>query len=143
MATGQTLLTLTSIVLLAIISLNIGNMYVQSVQVTVDTQHSSDALNYGRDLGERIQSYVFNYGEFENSRYASLNDIYDPAARDSTISPANKIFYATTEIGSEEVLLYGMEGRIVNIRIYERCTVQENEFNFIVEYSTAITDLNH
>ncbi|TVR13363.1 MAG: hypothetical protein EA391_14320 [Balneolaceae bacterium] len=142
MATGQTLLTLASIVLLAIISMNIRSMYVQSVQTTVNSQHTADALNYGRDLGERVQSYVFNYGEILNSRYASMNDINDPAGRDSTLSPANKMLYATTEIGNEIPVLYNHQGRLITIRIYERNDMNSNQFDFLAEYITAITDLN-
>lgn len=142
MAAGQTLLTLASIVLLAIISMNIRSMYVQSVHTTVNSQHTSDALNYGRDLSEEIQSYVFNYGEIINSRYASMNDINDPGNRDSTLSPTNKMLYATTDISNEQPVLYNHHGRLITIRIYERNNMDSNQFDFLAEYVTAITDLN-
>jgi hypothetical protein len=55
MSTGQIFLTLSSLVLLAIISLNIREMYVQSVNNTVDAQVTNDAINFGRDISEQLQ----------------------------------------------------------------------------------------
>ena len=139
MATGQTLLTLASIVLLAIISMSIRSMYTQSVHNTVDSQLTSDALNFGRDLSEEIHSYAFRYTELDGV-YGSKNDVTHPNTRIEFTPQVGVTFYATIELSAEQELKHGQDGRIVTIHIFEE--QREDEFEQVAEYVTTVFNLN-
>lgn len=136
MATGQTILTLASIVLLAIITMSIRSMYVQSVHTTVGSQETADALNFGRDIAEDLHSYAFRYDQLDGA-YGNLNDVTDEDSRILFESQIDGTLYATVELASEEELIHGQLGRRATIRIYKEET--EDEFRMMAEYITAIS----
>lgn len=143
MATGQTILTLASIVLLAIISMSIRQMYIQSVHNTVDSQVTSDALNFGRDLIEEVHSFAFRYDQLD-THFGQFNNVEDPSHRrgtedDTADYQVVKPLFATIEVGAEEVLEHGQNGRIVTIRIFEED--RDDEFVQIAEYVTSVLNL--
>ncbi|TVP98972.1 MAG: hypothetical protein EA359_17635 [Balneolaceae bacterium] len=138
MATGQTLLTLASIVLLGIISMSVRSMYVQSVNNTVGTQVTSDALNFGRDMAEEIHSFAFNYDQLD-AVYGQFNDVTNPATRIEFTPQVGRTLYATIQLSSEQVLKHGQMGRSVNIRVFEE--EREDEFTLVAEYITAVLPL--
>lgn len=153
MSTGQTLLALASIVLLAIITMGIRSMYLQSVNNTVGAQHTSDALNFGHDLSERIHRHsgsTLRYNvflqEFGNCEELILEDEidldgfsdnckfdYNSVAGESfvglvTISPEDEDFNLGVAIQT---------GRYVTIRIFR----EENEdYVFDAELKTIVTN---
>jgi hypothetical protein len=140
MATGQTLLALASIVLLAIITMSIRNIYVQSVHNSIDTLYTTEALNFGRTLSERIQSYSSSplmYNELDND-FSGFDDVNDAGSRIEFLAPSGNSLYATVELSAEINVLYGQTGRLATIRIFE-----EVNDNFILksEYVTAIMNL--
>jgi len=140
MATGQTILTLASIVLLAIITMSIRQTYVQSVHNSVDAQYTSDAVNFGRTLSERLQSYSSDpnlYNELDND-FGAFNDETDPGARLEFISPAGETLYATIDLSAETNLLYDQTGRRAVIRIYEE---ENDSYRKKSEYVTIIVNL--
>lgn len=134
MSTSQTLLSVGAVILLSIVSLSIGRMYVQSVNNSVDAQHTNDALNLGRDLSEEIQSYAFKYDELE-ADFGDLNDVTNPFRRRTYPSEAGELFYVTYELDGEEELVHGQSGRIVTIRIFAE---QNSQFRKKAEYVTAV-----
>ena len=138
MATGQTILSLASIVLLAIVTMSIRQMYVQSVHNTVGTQETADALNFGRDVAEDIHSYAFMYDQLE-AAYGNLNDVTDSATRLMFESQIEGTLYATVELASEEELIHGQLGRRATIRIYKE--EKEDDFRKLAEYKTAVSPL--
>jgi hypothetical protein len=141
MATGQTLLTLASIVLLAIISMSIRSTYLQSVNNSVQTQYTSDALDYGRTLSERVQAYSADpalYSELVND-FGGLTDETDASSRLEYVSPAGETLYATVEISAEKVVLFDQMGREVTIRVYD--AKNENDITLISEYVTVVVNL--
>lgn len=140
MSTGQTLLTLLAIVLLAVISLNIRQMYLQSVETTVETQEDSDAINYGRDIVEDLQSYAYNYWRLVPD-YGSLDDVNDKNRRLKRISQVGKTYYSTVELSDEKSILHGQAGRTASVKVYER-TEAGDGFRMIVEYKTAILPIS-
>ncbi len=137
MSTGQVLLTLAAIVLLAYISLNIQQMYVQSVHNTVDSQYTSDALNFGRDLSERLQSYACNYDRLMND-FGGLEDVTDPASRPEHTTQAGEVFFATIHLSDENELIHGQNGRTAIIRVYEE---EREDIVLKAENATAIVEL--
>lgn len=157
MATGQTLLALASIVLLSIITMSIRSMYVQSVDTTVESQEMADALNYGRDLAEEIQSFAFGFDYIQNLEL-QMNNLSDQYSSNSSVlnqksSVANNLwvvkreqetqigiqYYASIELPtSKQILKHGQLGVIAIIRIFEE---ENNEFKKIAEYSTAVLPL--
>lgn len=138
MATGQTLLALASIVLLSIITMSIRQMYVQSVNTTVESQEMSDALNFGRDIAEEVQLYAFRYDDLD-SRFGHLDDETDPARRWTFESQIEKVYHATVELSSEQTLKHGQLGRIATIKIFEE--EREDEYKMVAEYNTAVSRL--
>jgi hypothetical protein len=138
MSTGQVFLTLASLVLLGIISLNIHQMYVSSVETTVDMQMTSDAVNFGRDLSEEVQSYSYKYSQLD-AQLGGLDDETDPGSRRSDTSQVGRIFHATIELSSEIELDLGQNGRWATIRVYEE---QDDTLEFKAEFVTAVTNLN-
>jgi hypothetical protein len=150
MATGQTILSLASIVLLAIVTMSIRQMYVQSVHNTVDTQETADALNFGRDIAEDLHSYAFMFDQIDNSVYAgmaaNLNDLTEEEFTEGENSKYLKfesqidgILYATVELFGVEELIHGQMGRRAVIRIYKE--ERNNDNRMVAEYVTAISDL--
>lgn len=138
MSTGQVFLTLASLVLLGYISLNIQRMYVSSVETTVDMQMTNDAVNFGRDLSEEVQSYAFKYAQLD-AQLGGLDDETDPSSRRSDTSQVGEIFHATIELSSEQVLDHGQTGRWATIRVYEEF---EDSLEFKAELVTAVANLN-
>jgi hypothetical protein len=141
MSTGQVLLTLAAVVLLAYISLNIQRMYVQSVNNTIDSQYTSDALNFGRDLSDRIQSYAFNYDQLMND-FEGLDDVTDSNSRLEFTTQIGEIFFATVSISDETELIHEQTGRKATIRVYEYHE-PSNEYRLQAEYVTAIAEMNN
>jgi len=139
MATGQTILTLASIVLLSIITMSIRSMYVQSVNQTVSSQETADALNFGRDIAETLHSYAFRYDQLD-SDFGSFNDVTDENSRIEFESQIEGILYATVELFSEEELIQDQLGRRATIRIYKE--KNEGDFRLEAEYRTVITNLS-
>ncbi len=140
MATGQTLLTLASIVLLAFITMSIRSIYVQSVNNSIDTLYTTEALNFGRTLSERIQSYSSNpamYNELDND-FGDFNDVNDAGSRIEFLTPSGHTLYATVELSGETNVLYGQNGRFATIRVFEE--VNDN-FTLKSEYVTAVINL--
>jgi hypothetical protein len=138
MAAGQTFLTLASIVLLAIISISIRSMYMQSVNNTVDSQLTSDALNLGRDLAEELHSFAFRYDQLD-AEYGNMNDITNPNTRIEFTPQIGVTFYATIELSAEQTLIHNQQGRIATIRIFEE--VRNEEFVELAEYVTSVSNL--
>lgn len=138
MSTGQVFLTLASLVLLGIISFNIQQMYLSSVETTVDMQMTNDAVNFGRDLSEEVQSYAFKYGQLD-AQLGGLDDETDPSSRRSDTSQVGRIFHATIELSSEIELDHGQNGRWATIRVYEEL---EDSLEFKAELVTAVANLN-
>lgn len=139
MSTGQVLLTLAAIVLLSYISLNIQQMYVQSVGSTVDSQYTSDALNFGRDISERVQSFAFKYDQLMNE-FGGLNDVTDPDSRIEFTSQVGESFFATVDISDEGELIHNQNGRTATIRVYIY-NDSSDQYQLQAEYVTAITEL--
>jgi len=153
MTTGQTLLTLAAIVLLAIISMGIRGMYLQSVKTSVDTQFTSDALNFGRDLSERVHRHSGSqvaYNEFF-TRYGNCIEDFDEDDIDlegidnnckvNYNSVAGEHFIGLITIPSnDDDFDFGVveqEGRFVNIRVFRE---KNDEFVFDAKYKTIVTD---
>lgn len=138
MSTGQVLLTLASLILLGLITLNIHRMYVSSVETTVDMQMTSDAVNFGRDLSEEVQSYAHKYSQL-NAQFGNYDDVNDPNKRRSDTSQVGEIFHATIELSSETVLEHGQIGRMATITVYEELN---DSLQLKSKYVTAVTNLN-
>jgi hypothetical protein len=154
MSTGQTILTLAAIVLLAIITMGIRSMYLQSVNNTVGAQHTSDALNFGRDLSERIQRHsgsTMRYELFKQEFSNCLESNYDENDIDLTVfndnckinnnSVAGESFVGLVTISSDDDEFdFGVAeqtGRYVTIRIFREVN---EEFVFDAEYKTIVTN---
>ncbi|WP_234570941.1 hypothetical protein [Rhodohalobacter sp. 614A] len=142
MSTGQVFLTLASLVLLGYIVLNIHRMYAGSVESTVDMQMTSDAVNFGRDLSEEIQSYAYKYSQLD-ADFADLDDPTDPNARRSDTSQVGQIFHATVNLLDKADLLPDMAGnqpgKIAEIRVYEEV---DDTLQFKAELVTSVIDMN-
>lgn len=137
MSTGQVFLTLASLILLGYIALNIQRMYVSSVETTVEMQMSSDAINFGRDLSEEVQSYMYKYSQLD-TQFGNLDDVTDPSKRRSDTSQVGEIFHATVELSGEEVLEHGHSGRLATIRVFEEI---DDTLQFKVEFVTSVVNL--
>lgn len=138
MSTGQVFLTLASLVLLGLISLNIQRMYVSSVETTVEMQMANDALNFGRSLSEEVQSYAYKYGQLD-SQLGGLDDETDPSSRRSDTSQVGRVFHATIELSNEIELDHGQNGRWATIKVYEEL---DDSLQFQAELVTAVANLN-
>lgn len=138
MSTGQVLLTLASLVLLGLISLNIHRMYVSSVETTVDMQMTSDAVNLGRDISEEIQSYAYKYSQLD-AQFGDFDDVNDPNKRRSDTSQVGEIFHATIELSPEKILEHNQVGRVATIVVYEELN---DSLQMKAKFVTAITNLN-
>lgn len=138
MSTGQILLTLASFVLLAYITMNINHMYIQFVDQSVDSQLTSDAINFGRDLSEELQSYAFKYALLEDD-FGSKDDVEDPNKRIAYAPQVGQAFYATVDLTSEMVLELGESGRKATIHVYE---LVNQEYVEKAEFVTTISNLN-
>ena len=138
MSTGQIFLTLASLVLLGIIAMNIQQMYVQSVNRTVDNQMTNDAINFGRDISEELQSYSFRYDSLD-AHFGDLDDETDPDRRLSHVSTVGEQFYATVDLSNEQTLAHGQTGRMATIRVFEEMT---DSLQLKARYVTAVARLN-
>lgn len=138
MSTGQVFLALASLVLLGIISLNIHQMYVTSVETTVDMQMTADAVSFGRDLSEEVQSYAYKYSQID-AQLGGLDDETDPNSRRSDTSQVGRVFHATIDLSSEQPLDLGQNGRWATIRVYEEL---DDSLEFKAEFVTAVANLN-
>ena len=159
MATGQTLLALASIVLLSLITMSMRSSYVQSVETTVESQEMQDAINFGRDISEELQSFAFGFSDMGamQSRMNSLSGQFQSSntVLNEKTSPANSLwiikreeetqignqYYASVEMPTSMQTLtsHNQQGVIAIIRIFEE--KEENEFHKIAEYSTSVLPL--
>lgn len=159
MATGQTLLALASIVLLSLITMSMRSSYVQSVETTVEAQEMQDAINFGRDISEELQSFAFGFSDMGaiQSRMNSLSGQFQSSntVLNEKTSSANSLwiikreeetqignqYYASVEMPTSMQTLtsHNQQGVIAIIRIFEE--KKENEFEKIAEYSTAVLPL--
>lgn len=137
MSTGQVMLTLASLILLGYIALNIQRMYVSAVETTVESQMTADAVNFGRDLSEEVQSYMYKYSQLDTD-FGDMNDIYDPGERRSDTSQVGQIFHATVELSSEMLLNHGQNGRLATIRVYEEL---DDTLQFKAELVTSVVNM--
>lgn len=137
MSTGQVFLTLASLVLLGYIAFNIQQMYVSSVETTVEMQMTSDAVNLGRDLSEEIQSYMYKYDQLE-TQFGDMDDVTDPGERRSDTSQIGQIFHATVELSGEMVLEHGQNGRLATITVYEEV---DNDYVMKSEFVTSVVNM--
>lgn len=137
MSTGQVFLTLASLILLGYITLSIQQMYVSSVETTVDMQMTNDAVNFGRSLSEEVQSYAYKYDQLD-AQLGGLDDETDPNSRRSDTSQIGEIFHATIELSNEIELDHGQNGRWATIRVYEE---QEDALEFKAEMVTGVVNL--
>ena len=136
---GQTLLTLTSIVLLSMLTMSINKIYITSVRNSVETQHTSDAINFGRDLSDRIHNYAFKYAQLDND-FGGLTDETTAGSRIEFVSPVGETLYATVTLSAEGVnLVEGQTGRIATIRVFHK---KDNNYEMKVEYSTSVVNLS-
>ena len=138
MSTGQVLLTLAALVLLGYISFNIHRMYVSSVESTVDSQMTNDAINFGRDLSEELQSYAYKYSQL-TSDFGNMDDPYNPNQRRTDTSQVGEVFHATVELSNEVILEHGKTGRFATISVYQEFP---DSMQKKVGFVTAITNLN-
>jgi hypothetical protein len=123
---------------MGIISMNIYQMYGQSVTNTVDAQMTSDAINFGRDISEELQSYSFRYDSLD-AHFGRFDDVTDPDKRLSHVSTIGEQFYATVDLSGEQTLAHGQTGRMATIRVYEEMT---DSLKLKAEYVTAVARLN-
>lgn len=137
MSTGQVFLTLGSLVLLGIIAFNIQQMYVSSVETTVDMQMTSDAVNFGRDLSEEVQSYMYKYDQLA-ADFGGLDDETDPNSRRSDTSQVGRIFHATVELSNEMVLEHGQSGRLATVTVYEEI---DDALEMKAEFVTSVINM--
>lgn len=137
MSTGQVLLTLASLVLLGYIVLNIHQMYASSVETTVDMQMTSDAVNFGRDLSEEIQSYIYKYGQLD-ADFGNMDNPTNPNQRRSDTSQVGEIFHATVDLSNEMALEHGQNGRLATIKVYEEIN---DSLQFKAEFVTSVVNL--
>ncbi len=146
MGTGQTLLALAAIVLLSIVTMSIRQMYVQSVNNTVDSQHTADALNFGRDISERIHTFSTRYIEFENeygdcnADTFNLEDI-DNKCKFEMNSIAGEDYIGTLFVEAESDIDIGtaiQKGRVITIRIFSE---RDEVSTFRAEYKTILANL--
>ena len=137
MSTGQVLLSLGAIVLLAIVTIGVQQLFVQSVQETVGSQKTADAVNYGRDLSERLYSYAFRYDQLEQD-WGNLDEVTDPNRRLEFESQIGEIYYATVELSQEQELAHGQQGKKATITIYEEVN---GNYELKSKYVVSITDL--
>ncbi|MCH8558133.1 MAG: hypothetical protein LAT84_09935 [Balneolia bacterium] len=115
---GQVLLSLGAIILLGSVTLGVNSMYIQSVEQSVDAQVQSDAINFGRDLSERINSYAMRYDQLDQD-FGHLNDHTKPESRLQFTSQIGITYFATVELTGEVPVASGQNGRIATITVYE------------------------
>lgn len=111
-------------------------MYVQSVETTIDTQEEADAINYGRDIVEDLQSYAYKYSQLV-ADYGNLDDVSDENSRLTRTSQVGKVYYSTVELSDEISILHGQSGRTASVKVYENAEAG-NGFEIIAEFRTAI-----
>lgn len=135
MATGQTIITIGAIILFAIMSMNVQQIYVESVRSRVEYQSTSDAISIGRNIAEEIQSYVFRYGDLDQD-FGGLNDLNSPLGRLERRSQMDELFYVTIELSNEKVMIHHQTGRTATIRVH-----RSSDLSLKSEYVTAIVPL--
>ncbi|TVR14710.1 MAG: hypothetical protein EA391_12310 [Balneolaceae bacterium] len=121
-------------------------MNVQSVTNTVESQHTSDALNFGRDISERVHTFSTRYFDFDNLYGGCTNDSFDLEDIDNNCrftrdSMTGENFVAALLVGSEEDITIGnatQTGRLVTIRIFSD---RDGDSEFRAEYRTILTNL--
>lgn len=132
-------MTLTSIVLLSMLTMTINKIYISSVRNSVDAQHTSDAINFGQDLSDRIHNYAFRYSELDVD-FGGLTDVATPGSRIEFVSPVGETLYATVTLSADGVnLVEGQTGRLVTIRVFRKI---DNNYEMEVEYSTSVVNLS-
>lgn len=137
MSTSQTFLAIGAIFLFSITSLNVNRMNVKSVNSSVDNQITNDAVNFGRDMSDMVQSFAFRYDDLMN-QIGGLNDVTSSSHRMTRTTDFGYTLHAVFDISNEETLQHGQTGRLVAIRIFH-----EEHGNFIekAEYVTSVVPL--
>ena len=150
MSTGQVFLSLGALILLAIVSIGIQQLFVQSVQETVGSQKTADAVNYGRDLSEEVYSFAFNHKDISGSGGTvglepALRNEYDgyqtPETGKKFRSQIGKLYSATFDIETKTNVAHQQDGVEVRIRIYEQ--LNDDNYGFQAEYIALVTPISN
>ena len=143
MSTGQVFLSLGALILLAIVSIGIQQLFVQSVQETVGSQKTADAVNYGRDISEEVYSFAFQYNDVDEL-HSGLNDKYSGYQTSETgkkfRSQIGKLYSAVFEVVKKDYSA-NQTGVEVTIRVYEQ--LNDDNYEFQAEYVTFVTPIGN
>lgn len=137
MSTAQTFLAIGAIFLFSITSLNVNRISVKAVHNSIENQVTSDAVNFGRDMSDMVQSYAFQYDNLV-ATFGGLNDVTSPSHRMTKTTSMGHILHAVFDVSSEHQLRHGQTGRIVTIRVFLE---DENDFVEKAEYVTSVVSL--
>ena len=144
MSTGQVFLSLGALILLAIVSIGIQQLFVQSVQETVGSQKTADAVNYGRDISEEVYSFAFSFNDIEDLEQALSNEYsgyQTPENGKKFRSQIGKLYSAVFELDKKENTTHNQQGIEVTIRVYEQ--LQNEDYEFQAEYITFVTPISN
>ena len=144
MSTGQVFLSLGALILLAIVSIGIQQLFVQSVQETVGSQKTADAVNYGRDISEEVYSFAFQYDDVDNL-LERLNNEYPghntPETGKKFRSQIGKLYSAVFEMEKKDNTVHNQTGVEVTVRVYEQ--LNDDNYEFQAEYVTFVTPIGN
>jgi len=135
MATGQTILTIGSLIIFGIIAMNVRQLYVQSIVNRVDDQTTSSAMSIGWNIAEEIQSYAFQYDNLD-ATFGGFDNVEDSLSRMEVRSQINELFFVTVNLSEEKELIHEQIGRTATVRVYRGA-----DLTFKTEYRTAVVPL--
>jgi len=137
MSTAQTFLAIGAIFLFSITSLNVNRINVMAVHNGINNQITSDAVNFGRDMSDMVQSYAFQYDNLV-ATFGGLNDVTSPSHRMTRTTSLGHTFHAVFDVSNEHQLRHGQAGRMVTIRVFLE---EENDFVEKAEYVTSVVPM--
>lgn len=118
MGTGQTLLTLSAIVIYSVTLNNIVTSHVNSVKYAVTQQGVLDAVEIGNSITERLFAASDSYENLEN-QYGSLNDVSKINTRENFETQLGQSIAITYQLGKEKEMIEGQLGRVLTVNVYQ------------------------
>ncbi len=135
MGTGQTLLTLSAIVIYSVTLNNIVTSHVNSVKYVVTQQGVMDAVEIGNSITERLFAISDSYDKLEN-QYGSLNDVSKVNKRENFETQLGQSIAITYQLGKEKEMIEGQFGRVITIHVFQ--ADKNSEFIKISQHTAVV-----
>ncbi len=120
--------------LLMIVSATLNRTYLSALSGSIDKQVEVEAMNYAQSMAEVLFGTGTDYENLDTN-LGNFDDVTDPDRRFGHVTTFGDSLFATIDIGPEQTLIHGVQGRRATITVFEK---KEGTYNQLVEQKATI-----